>query len=302
MQTDSRVLRQQVFKCEVCAGSGFGFSRLDPVVPLSKFPPTIGSSHAAPLLFVGTNPRISNTNRELYATIMRNPDSFHLLARDVWNGRSYLRFGEPGRHYDLHLAIADQAFPGRPFSAVAAVTELFLCASVNDQSLPNSGSVCADLYLDQVARQVRPRVVVAIGAKARNYLTGRRTSAGSPFKAQLGDSVVVVAAIPHPAAWGGKGAMNAYIGWAAEVIGVTMSGGLVFPDPPRRAGHSVTQKDLAAWLIHSHPTITAGELTAKLAAAFPPPVYRIGTRHGGHYLSLYRTGKLDVPASDPQDW
>jgi hypothetical protein len=271
-------------------------------VPLSKFPPTIGSSGAAPLLFVGTNPRISNTNRDLYAKIMRNPDLFHQLAQDVWKGRSYLRFGEPGHHYDLHLAIADQAFPSRQFSAVAAVTELFLCATINDETLPNTGSVCADLYLDQVARQVRPRAVVTIGAKARDYLTRRRVSTGIPFKSRLGDSVVVVAAVPHPAAWGGKDAMNAYIDWAAEVIGVTMSGGSVFPGPPRRTGLPFTQRDLAAWLIHSNPTITAGELTAKLAAAFPPPVHKIGTRHGGHYLSLYRTGKLNVPVSNPQDW
>ena len=302
MRTDPRSLRDQTFGCEVCAGSGLGFSRVDAEAPLSKFPPTIGSSGPAPLLFVGTNPRISNTNRDLYAEIMRNRDSFCLLAQDVWHARSYLRFGEPGRHYDLHIAIAEQAFPHRPFSAVAAVTELFLCATKDEELLPRTGSVCADLYLDQVARQVCPEVVVTIGAKARSYFDGRRVCAGMPFKARLGDGTVVVAAVPHPAARGVKGSINAYIDWAAEVTRVTISGGSTFPRPPRRHPRPFTQGDLAAWLIYSIPTITAGGLTAELAAAFPPPIYKIGRRHGPHYLSLYCTGKLSVPESDPRDW
>jgi|SRR5579863_4850491 len=99
MQADPKVLRQRVFKCEVCAGSGFGFSRIDAGAPLTKFPPTIGSSRDAPLLFIGTNPRISNTNQDLYAEIMRSSESFDLLAQDVWRGRSSVRFVESGHHY-----------------------------------------------------------------------------------------------------------------------------------------------------------------------------------------------------------
>lgn len=117
MQADPKVLRQRVFRCEECSESGFGFSRIDADAALSKFPPTIGSSGDAPLLFIGTNPRISNSNRELYTEIMRSPESFDLLAQDVWRGRSYLRFGEPGHHYDLHIAIARKAIPGRPFAS-----------------------------------------------------------------------------------------------------------------------------------------------------------------------------------------
>ena len=302
MQADPKVLRQRVFKCEVCAGSGFGFSRIDADAPLSKFPPTIGSSRAAPLLFIGTNPRISNTNRQLYVEIMRSPESFDLLAQDVWRGRSYLRFGEPGHHYDLHIAIAHKAFPGRSFASVAAVTELFLCATLDGGLLPNAGSKCADLYLDEVARQVGPQVVVAVGAKARDYLVGRRLCTGIPFKAELGEGIVVVVPVPHPAAWGAKSGINAYIEWAAEVIQAATNGSADFPPPPLDLGRPFTQRQLAGWLIHSNPTISAGDLTARLAAAFPPPAYNVGLRHGPHYLSLYRTGKLDVPDSDPRDW
>src|ERR1039458_1013277 len=117
MQTDQQVLRQRVFKCEACEGSGFGFSRIYADAPLSKFPPTIGSPCAAPLLFIVTNPRISNTNRQLYAEIMRSPEAFDSLSHDVWRGQSYLHFGEPGHHYDLHSAIARKAFPGQPFAS-----------------------------------------------------------------------------------------------------------------------------------------------------------------------------------------
>ncbi len=301
MQTDPNLLRSVVFGCEACVGLGFGFSRLHPEAPLSKFPPTIGSSSVAPLLFIGTNPRISNTNQDLFEGIMLKPGSFHLLAQDIWHGQSYLRFGEPGRHYDLHLAIAEQAFPGCPFSSVAAVTELFLCATKDGGSLPRFGSPCADRYLDQVARQVEPRVVVAVGAPARNYLASRRTSGDMPFKARIGDGVVVVAAVPHPASWEKK-AMNEYIEWAADIVRTTINGGTTFRQPPRTHSSGFSQRQLAAWLIHSNPSLTADQLTSRLADAFPAPAYNVGARHGPHYLSLYRTGKLEVPESDPREW
>lgn len=261
----------------------------------------IGSSSAAPLLFIGTNPRISNTNQDLHEEIMQQPDLFHLLAEDVWHGRSYLRFGEPGRHYDLHLAIAEQAFPGRPFSSVAAVTELFLCATKDGGSLPRFGSPCADRYLDQVARHVEPCIVVAVGAPAREYLASRRISGDMPFKARIGDGVVVVAAVPHPASWGKKG-MNEYIEWAAGIIRTTINDGATFRQPPRTHSRGFSQRQLAAWLIHSNPSLTADQLTAQLAVAFPPPAYNVGARHGPHYLSLYRSGNLEIPESDPREW
>jgi uracil-DNA glycosylase len=301
MQLDPKVLRQRVFECEVCAGDGFGFSSVSPGTPLAKFPPTIGSSLSASLLFVGTNPRISSTNRDLFLEIMRDSEAFDLLAKDVWRGSSYLKFGEPGRHYDLHLAIAGKAFPGQPFASVAAVTELFLCASKDAGLLPTNGSKCADLHLDEVVQQICPQVVVTVGARAQGYLSQKRISTGLPFKAQLGGRIVVVAPVPHPAAWGGQAPTRRHIDWAADVTRITIDGGTNFPEPPPNLDRSCTQAQLAAWLIHSNPTIGAGQLTRSLAAAFPPPIYKVGPRHGPHYLSLYRTGKLSVPASDPRD-
>lgn len=98
---------------------------------------------------------------------MQNPESVDLLAQDVWQGRSYVRLGESGHHYDLHVAIANKAFPGQPFDAAAAVTELFLCASKDENLLPKTGSKCADPHLDEVARQARPTVVVTVGEGAK---------------------------------------------------------------------------------------------------------------------------------------
>lgn len=63
----------------------------------------------------------------------------------------------------------------------------------------------------------------------------------------------------------------------------------------------MTQKILASYLIAQDPSITPGELTNALTAAFP--TMSVGNRHGPHYLSLSRNGKLpEPPEDDPRDW
>lgn len=176
-------------------------------------------------------------------------------------------------------------------------------ATEDAKLLPRTGSACADRYFDRVVQQVQPQVVVAVGAPARNYLADRRVGGGIPFEARIGDEVVVVAPVPHPAEWGVKNKMKAYINWAAEVVGVAIRGESEFPLPPQDASaDSFTQWQLAAWLIHSNPSLTASQLTAELAVSFPPSAYKVGPRHGAHYLSKFRTGKLQVPESDPRGW
>ena len=62
-----------------------------------------------------------------------------------------------------------------------------------------------------------------------------------------------------------------------------------------------TQKIVAAWLIANNPGITGAELTAALAEAFP--ANRVSSRHGPHYLSLSRRGRLpEPPDEDPREW
>jgi hypothetical protein len=61
----------------------------------------------------------------------------------------------------------------------------------------------------------------------------------------------------------------------------------------------LTQRILAAWLITQRPNITHGELTAELRAAFPQCL--VSDRHGKHYLSHARHGRLpEPPAEDPR--
>jgi hypothetical protein len=63
----------------------------------------------------------------------------------------------------------------------------------------------------------------------------------------------------------------------------------------------MTQRVLAAYLIAQDPDISAKELTEALSEAFPEAV--VGRRHGAHYLSHSRNGRLpEAPATDPRTW
>lgn len=64
-------------------------------------------------------------------------------------------------------------------------------------------------------------------------------------------------------------------------------------------GSKLTQKILAAWLIKNNPEITGSELELEIMGQFPN--CRVGKRHGNHYLSLSRRGKLpEPPDEDPR--
>lgn len=71
--------------------------------------------------------------------------------------------------------------------------------------------------------------------------------------------------------------------------------------PTAGVGHQMTQKNLAAYLISRNPMIKGSELTVALRQAFPAA--RISERHGPHYLSLSRCGRLpEAPEDDPRTW
>lgn len=62
-----------------------------------------------------------------------------------------------------------------------------------------------------------------------------------------------------------------------------------------------TQKLLAAYIISQNPSVTGAELTDILREAFPQ--CEIAARHGPHYLSLSRNGRLpEPPTTDPRTW
>lgn len=70
-----------------------------------------------------------------------------------------------------------------------------------------------------------------------------------------------------------------------------------------RKKRKMTQKILAAYLISQDPDITKQDLSALLKEAFPSANISVDGRHGAHYLSLSRTGKLPVASEDdPRTW
>lgn len=71
--------------------------------------------------------------------------------------------------------------------------------------------------------------------------------------------------------------------------------------PTANAGRQMNQKNFAAYIIARNPAITGAELTALLREAFPNA--RVADRHGPHYLSLSRNGKLpEASEDDPRTW
>jgi uracil-DNA glycosylase len=195
-----------VFTCDRCAHLGFGFSRSSATGPLYKFPPLIGSQGPAALLFIGLNPRRSAGNAWLHDQIMADEVQFAALAGNRVDGRAYVAVDGPERHYRPHAQIAAAAFPGRSFEEVATVTELFHCATEDGSDLPRAGSPCGDRYLGRVIELVQPRVIVAVGKAAENYLRPRFGARQGSFRVAVGSAKALVVPIPHPAAWGEKAA------------------------------------------------------------------------------------------------
>ena len=71
--------------------------------------------------------------------------------------------------------------------------------------------------------------------------------------------------------------------------------------PVAQKKRRMTQKILASWLISQNPSMTSSELTALMEGSFPSA--QVGARHGPHYLSLSKSGKLpEAPDTDPRTW
>jgi hypothetical protein len=188
-----------VFECSACEGRGFGFSRPAEDRPSYKFPPTIGATGIAPLLFVGINPRISPGNRWLHELIMGSRVAFENLSRNQVNGQSYIAKTGGESHYNYHLRLVECVFgEGARFEDHAAVTELFLCAKETSTGLPSDHSPCADRFLERTMLQVRPRVVIAVGKPVEDYFRNLELSCASHFDVNLAGIAVTVVVVPHP--------------------------------------------------------------------------------------------------------
>lgn len=189
----------QVYDCDFCERLELGFKRAGGRKGFFKFPPTIGATGQAALLFVGINPRMSAGNAALHRLIMSNPEAFEAQSQNRVGSGSYIRNGgEP--HYQDHLSIVEGVFGrGAAFEQHAAVSELFYCATESADGLPCATSPCANTYFSKVFAQVKPVAVVCVGKGVANYFQ-RRFGGGErwTFPMRLGGHHAHVLCIAHP--------------------------------------------------------------------------------------------------------
>jgi uracil-DNA glycosylase len=165
-------LMDAVFRCRRCP-TAYGFLSKTPDEPYFKFPPIIGKTYDAKLLFVGINPRISGRgpNWLLHCALMRDKSNFLSLSENVVDKKPYIALnnGQEG-HYLAHARLVEMLFgPDCNFEEVAAVTEIFLCATKDSTFLPNPESQCADLYFGDTVLLTNPQVIVAVGERVMRY-------------------------------------------------------------------------------------------------------------------------------------
>ena len=192
---------EQVFKCAKCKGRGLPFEA-SASGKYYRFPPTIGATGPAPLLFVGINPRVSETNRDLHDGLVDDLEAFRELSRNRVDDCEYIAAGGE-RHYVLHLSVADALFPDQAFEAVAAVTELHFCASATSVGLPADSSRCANAYFASTLGIVSPKVVFAVGKHVLRTLRSR-TDLRESRNPRTPSPLPLLIQLPHPSAFGPK--------------------------------------------------------------------------------------------------
>ncbi len=200
--SNSRLI-SQVFKCSHCAGSNLPFKRCGSGT-FYRFPPIIGAFGKAPILFVGINPRVSDSNADLHDSIVVSRKAFGALARNRVGKGAYIARDGPEPHYYLHVDVADRLFPGVPFESIAAVTELHFCASEDSAKLPSDSSRCADRYLGRVLEIVSPTVVFAVGRHVEATLQARAKSWTGKLVISWATGAAPVLFLPHPNSRGPK--------------------------------------------------------------------------------------------------
>lgn len=162
-------LLQDVYPCQECAVKQRTFvSEFIEARPgyFYKFPPLIGGSGKVRLLFIGYNPR-RTSNHAIHNFAMDNFQNFCTLSNNV-NHHDQPYIGSPKNaadheeHYDLHDEIVRRVF-GVPFSQVAAVTEMYLCASEDGQRLQTRNSPCARKFLIRTLGVSDPEYIITFG-------------------------------------------------------------------------------------------------------------------------------------------
>ncbi|HEY1662992.1 MAG TPA: hypothetical protein VGI03_11285 [Verrucomicrobiae bacterium] len=198
MSLDKQLFRD-VFDCDKC-NHNYGFNRPTPEKPYFKFPPTIGATGKADLLFVGINPRISENNRNLHHRIIGDKRAFADLAENRDGDKAYIATGCKEKHYHHHMNIVKMFYgEGSRFEDHAVVTELFLCATGNTQKLPRGHYPCANRFFDRVFLKVQPRFVICIWKRVFDYFQKQaHIVTDENFPITIGGHTSAVIYLPHP--------------------------------------------------------------------------------------------------------
>ena len=163
---------------------------------------------------------------------MRSVEAFNTLAGNqipdarVSPIRRYIDRHGPERHYDLHMEIVETAFgAGARFEDHAAVTELLLCATASSPPVDLTTSPCAKAFLARTVDQVRPEVIVAVGAGVDEYFRSRATRRSDlVLRAVIGGHHAWVVPVPHPNARGLSSDTRRFAArttgrWIREILG-----------------------------------------------------------------------------------
>ena len=165
VMTISRLV-DKVFSCRLCPNA-YGFSSRTKDGPYFKLPPIIGKLNNAELLFVGTNSRITESNRADHKIWMRSKSNFRDLSSNKFRGNPYI---EREHRYRSHVKLVKMLFGENcQFGNIAAATEIFLCATKDSGGLPDPESPCADLFLENVVQLTKPKIIVAVGQRVVRY-------------------------------------------------------------------------------------------------------------------------------------
>jgi hypothetical protein len=191
------------------------FERTEDGLP-KKHPP-IGRGRD--LFFVNINPR--STGNPAMNWAMKSNANFRQFADNRYEDRVYIPDSEA--FYDIHAAICEGIFPGRPFEEVAIVHELYLCASPNKGRLPGSASPCADRYLKPHLLVTAPRLVVTFGDDAAEFF-GLQAD-GSHDTLNLADEYATnILSLPFPRMWSND--LRARVAsWVKQCFAAVLNGG-----------------------------------------------------------------------------
>jgi len=197
-------LMVEAYACRSCP-SAYGFSSASRGGPNFKFPPIIGCHQNPKVLFVGINPRRSSSNMVLHDKLMSDFGAFIELSQNRYQGAPYVVAAGNEEHYRFHSRIVAKLFgPATPFESVAAVSELYLCATESSKLLPKlPAAPCAEKFLLATIGALNPEFIVAVGGTVFDFFLGlsgsdRAKGTRMLINSTIKDQSFRVVGIPHP--------------------------------------------------------------------------------------------------------